>query len=139
MFILGDLNVNYENKSSDSYKKLHFLAQSNGLSQLINTTTRNTDKSKSLIDLALTNSKFIWGSGTLDHFISDHQPIYVVHKKGKDARRSVNFEGRSYKDFDREALKNRLLGADWAKLYKQEDPDRAWGPGPGPTLDLLSG
>ena len=59
MFIMGDFNVNYKNKSSDSYKRLHFLAQLNGLSQLINTTTRNTDKTKSLIDLALTNSKFI--------------------------------------------------------------------------------
>ena len=44
VFILGDLNVNFKNRSSDNYKKLHFLTQSNGLAQLINTTTRNTDK-----------------------------------------------------------------------------------------------
>ena len=29
LFILGDFNVNYKNKSSPNYKKLHFFAQSN--------------------------------------------------------------------------------------------------------------
>ena len=126
LFIMGDLNVNYKNKSSDNYKRLHLLAQSNGLSQHINTTTRNTDSTKSLIDLALTNSKFISKSGTLDHFISDHQPIFLVHKKGRDARQSVKFEGRSYRHFDREAFKDKLLAANWDQFYKIMDTDRAW-------------
>ena len=126
VFILGDLNVDFKNKSSDSYKKLNFLTQSNGLAQLINTTTRNTDKTKSLIDLALTNSKFISGSGTLGHFISDHQPIFVVHKKGRDVRQSVKFEGRSYRKFDRKVLEDRLKKADWGSFYGMSDPNAAW-------------
>ena len=56
LFMIGDFNVNYKNKRSPCYKKLNFFTQSNGLSQHINSTSRNTDKSKSLIDLALTNS-----------------------------------------------------------------------------------
>ena len=74
--------------------------QSNSLSQHISHTTRNTDKSKSLLDLALTNCKFICQAGTLDHYISDHQPIYLIHRKSKDKRKSVKFEGRSYRSFD---------------------------------------
>ena len=59
LFILGDFNVNYKNKSSPDFKKLSFFAKSSGLSQLINNTTRNTDKSRTLIDLILTNSKYV--------------------------------------------------------------------------------
>ena len=94
VFLLGDLNVDYQNKSSPNYKKLLFFSQSNGLTQHIKSSTRVTDKSRTLIDVALTNSKAIASAGTLDHFISDHQPIFIVHKKGRDTRDSVNFSGR---------------------------------------------
>ena len=126
LFIIGDLNVNYQNKSAASYKKLHFFMQSNGLSQFINTTTRNTNKSKSLIDLVISNSQFISRSGTLDHYLSDHQPIYLVHKKGRDSRQSVRFEGRSYRHFDRESFKTALLEVDWTEVYSLSDPGESW-------------
>ena len=51
VFIMGDMNVDYKNKKSPKYKRLNFFAQSNGLSQHIQSTTRNTDKTNSLIDL----------------------------------------------------------------------------------------
>ena len=60
-----------------------FFSQPNGLTQYISNTTRNLDKTKSLIDLAMTNSKFVKDAGTLEHFISDHQPIFIVHKKSR--------------------------------------------------------
>ena len=100
LFILGDLNVNYKKQSSQDFKKVKFFSQANGLAQLITTTTRNTDKTKSLLDLVLTNSKYISKSGTLNHYISDHQPIFVVKKKGRDSRPTVDFQGRSYRNFD---------------------------------------
>ena len=78
IFMLDDMNVNYKNKVSGDYKKLKFFMQSNGLSQLITNTTRNTNKTKSLLDLILTNSKYISLSGTLEHFLSDHQPIFFI-------------------------------------------------------------
>ena len=125
LFLLGDFNVNYKNKASPNYKKLHFFVQSNSLSQLIDTPTRNTDKTKSLIDLVITNSKFVSLSGTLDHFISDHQPIYIIHKKGRDSRQSVKFKGRSYRDFDRNTFGEHLLEGDWGEYFSIEDPDIA--------------
>ena len=81
IFILGDFNVNYKNKASAVFKKLNFCIKATGFSQLITNTTRNTDKSKTLLDLILTNSKYVRASGTLDHFITYHQPIFVVKKK----------------------------------------------------------
>ena len=126
LFLLGDFNVDYKNMSSPNYKKLSFFAQSNSLSQHIKTTTRNTDKTKSIIDLALSNSKFVSKAGTLNHFISDHQPIYVIHKKVRDMRKSVQFIGRSYRDFDKEVFKNRLRDRSWEEFEALTDPEMAW-------------
>ena len=126
LFLIVDFNVNYKNQRSPTYKKLHFFAQSNGLSQYINSTSRNTDKRKSLIDLALTNSKFISEAGTLNHFLSDHQPIFVVHKKGRDKRQPEAFSGRSYRNYDRKVFKERLEGINWGDYYQISDSDKAW-------------
>ena len=126
VFILGDINVNYKNKSSLVYKKVSFFAQSNGLSQHIKNVTRCTDKSNSLLDVAFSNSKFISLSGTLDHFISDHQPIFVVHKKLRDKRSKEEFMGRSYRNFDKDKFKGELLDSDWEDLFAIESPEAAW-------------
>ena len=125
IFILGDMNVNYLNKKSPNYKKLDFFVRSNGLTQCISTTTRITDKTKSLIDLVISNSKFIKAAGTLEHHISDHQPIYVIHKKSRDQRQSAEFRGRSYK-FDKTVFQNMLSKVDWDKFYDLKDPDIVW-------------
>ena len=126
VFITGDMNINYLNKSSTDFKRLQFFAKSNGLSQEIQSTTRNSDKSKSLLDVILTNSKYVSSAGTLDHFISDHQPIFVVKKKKRDHRPSTYFEGRSYRNFDGERLREDLLGHDWTQFYSLGDPNEAW-------------
>ena len=126
LFLLGDFNINYRNKRSPDYKRFNFFAQSNSLTQHITSTTRNTDKTKSLLDLALTNSKFIDRAGTLEHYISDHQPIYIVHKKGRDNRQSVEFDGRSYRSFDSKKFRAQLLELEWEDLYQMTDPEEAW-------------
>ena len=127
VFILGDLNVDFQNKSSPSFKKVNFFAQSRGLAQLVSTTTRNTSKSQTLLDVVLSNSRFIKQAGTLEHHISDHQPIYVVHKKGRDKRESVRFEGRSYRNYDRDIFKEMLREeVDWEKFLEIRNPENAW-------------
>ena len=126
LFILGDMNVNYKNKTSADFKKLSFFTKSNGLTQLITNTTRNTDKTISLLDLILTNSKYISLSGTLDHFISDHQPVFTVKKKGRDNRPNTEFKGRSYRNFDKDIFKEKLLSQNWEEFYKLADPGQAW-------------
>ena len=94
--------------------------------QYINSTTRNNDKTNSLLDLAITNSKFIQQAGTLELFISDHQPIFLVHKKGRDTRQSSKFSGRSYRNFKSEIFKNALRDLDWGELFRLDDPEDAW-------------
>ena len=124
--IMGDVNVNYKKKTSKEYKKLKFFEKSNGLSQVINNTTRNSDRSNSLLDLILTNSIYVKEAGTLDHFISDHQPVFIVKKKSRDTRPTVEFEGRSYRHFDKNILKRELLNHNWGDFYQIDNPDEAW-------------
>ena len=126
IFVLGDLNINYKNKVSGDFKKLKFFMQTNGLSQLITNTTRNNDKTKSLIDLVLTNSKHVSAAGTLNHFVSDHQPIYVIKKKKRDVRAREEFIGRSYRNYNSQAFKGMLKDHNWNEFYKLTDPSDAW-------------
>ena len=126
IFLMGDFNVNYQNKQSPEYKKFHFFIQSNSLSQHINTTTRNTDKSKSLLDLVLTNSKCVEEAGSLEHYLSDHQPIYIIHKKSRDKRESAKFCGRSYRNFSEEIFGQKLKELNWESFFEINDPGEAW-------------
>ena len=124
--LMGDVNVNYKNKTSREYKKLKFFVKSNGFSQVIENCTRNSDKTTSLLDLIITNSTHVKEAGTLDHFLSDHQPVFMVKKKSRDVRPTVKFQGRSYRNFDKEALKGELLNHSWGTFYKILDPNIAW-------------
>ena len=65
-------------------------------------------------------------AGTLDHYLSDHQPIYVVKKKQRDCRSRVEFSGRSYRNFDKGKFKDQLRSCQWETFYKIENPDGAW-------------
>ena len=127
VFILGDWNVNYVNKLSNDYKKLSFFEKSNQLTQMITSVTRVTQKSKLLLDLIMTNSRNISKSGTLDIFISDHQPTFAVMKKGRESRPKVAFYGRTYKNYIVANFTDYLRSLDWDTFYAESDPDKAWG------------
>ena len=126
IFVMGDWNVNYQNMLSPAYKKVFFFEKSNNLRQVIRDTTRNTDKSKTLLDLIMTNAKHVNCSGTLNSFISDHQPIFVIKKKQRTTPDTMNFTGRSYKNLDLDTLIDNLYKSDWAGLYLHHDPELAW-------------
>ena len=127
ILIMGDFNVDYQNKKSINFKKLIFFEKANSLEQKISTTTRNTTSSKTLIDIALTNIKHIRSAGALDSFLSDHQPIYILKKKLKDKRKTdQSFEGRSYSHYNRQTFMENVSNADWAPFYECNDPAAAW-------------
>ena len=126
IFILGDWNVNYKNSLSPSYKKLTFFESRNHLKQIIKDTTRNTSTSKTLIDLIQTNAKFVSESGTLDSYLSDHQPIFVIIKKNRSQVDLKEFVGRSYKNLNLESLLGKLNNSDWQPLFAETNPEQAW-------------
>ena len=83
VYILGDLNINLNNKndSSNGIKRYKEFCSLHGLKQIIETPTRTTDRSSSLLDHILTNSfSKISQQGVLDLGLSDHQLIYCTRK-----------------------------------------------------------
>ena len=113
IIILGDFNVDYMNKKSPTFKKLQFFEKANSLDQKICTTTRNTKSSSSLLDIILTNMKHVKTAGTLDSFLSDHQPIFLLKKKGRSTAKSdLEFEGRSYRNYNKQVFQDGLLEHD---------------------------
>ena len=121
IFILGDFNINYKNKNSPNFKKLAFSESSNSLKQVIHRATRVSHKNNSILDLILTNSKYISGAGTLDTFISDHQPIFILKKKTKSQAEEIKFSGRAYKNLNEEDFINNLKKSNWDKLHEATD------------------
>ena len=99
----------------------------NNLKQIIQNNTRTTKMTTSLIDLILTNAHYIQRCGTLDTFMSDHQPIYVIKKKAKSRKIKVEFVGRSYKNYNKEKMSENLLRADWESYYNLGTVDEKWG------------
>ena len=126
LYIIGDLNIDYLNKTSAAYKSLVFFEKSNQLQQIIQETTRNTDKSSTLLDIVMTDDRHVGKSGTMSMMLSDHQPIYVVKKKVRETRNSATFEGRSYNSLDINSFKERMAKLELDDLYEMSSPEEIW-------------
>ena len=58
--------------------------------------------------------------------VSDHIPMYMVRKKEKDSYPKIEFEGRSYYNFDDDIFTKLLLREDWNFVYENKSLDEAW-------------
>ena len=77
--------------------------------------------------MAFTNVKYIKNAGSLDSFLSDHQPIFLLKKKVKTTERSEQqFEGRSYRNYDKQKFMDNIMAQKWEYFYNATDPMKAW-------------
>lgn len=76
VYLMGDLNLDYLCKRSTSFKKITLLERTYQLTQYIDSPTRVSMNSTSLIDHIYSNSHLVCGSGTLNLNLSDHYPCY---------------------------------------------------------------
>lgn len=81
IYILGDCNLLYNRTNSPSSKKLKEFESRFSIAQVINTPTRSSASTASILDLIFINSKYVKACGTWETLISDHEPIYLVRKK----------------------------------------------------------
>lgn len=91
--IMGDFNINYANKSCNHVQSLLTIEPTYNLKQLINTPTRVSLKSSSLIDQCFTDMANVRASGVVNYPASDHLPTFVVKKKVKLQARLRTFKG----------------------------------------------
>ena len=121
VYIGGDFNIDYS-KNNDNRKDME---TKYGLCQLIYDSSRPL-YANTLIDLIFTNNPDISKSGSLNVNVSDHIPIFVVRKKVKIKPIRVEFVGRTYRNYSKDILANKMSEVGWNALYQLEDPDAIW-------------
>ena len=130
VYLLGDFNINFDDRKSLSYKELDFTTRSLNLKQYVPSPTRITFRdgtcNQSKIDLIFTNSEFIHSARVLDLNLSDHQAVMITRKKVYVKPHKVSFVGRSYKNYVKEDFQAELQNANWGPFYNSHDPNFLW-------------
>ena len=131
IYVMGDLNTNYEDSKSSTVRELDFTMNSLGLSQLVKEPTRivfNNDLRKtSTLDLIFTNSEFIQSTRTMDLNISDHLAVMTTRKKVWVKPAKVQFQGRSYKNYIKEDFQEGFLeNINWDDYLTLTNVNQMW-------------
>ena len=92
IILMGDLNCNLLTENPDhNVKQLNYICEIYQLQQLINSPTRFTESSNTLIDIIITNmTSRIVTSGVIHIGISDHRLRYAVRKFSIPQRTNPN-------------------------------------------------
>ena len=127
-YILGDFNINIKTNSSNSSKRYKEFCSMHGLKQLIDSPTRITEKTSSLLDHILTNSHDkVSQFGVVNAGLSDHQIIYCTRKVTKQKfKEHKDITIRSLKNYSQEALVNSLTEQNFPNYSQFEDMDLAY-------------
>lgn len=111
--VMGDFNFNVM-KPSPNCKKLISIANQNELKQIITEPTRETSKSKTIIDLVFTNSDEIEIEIDNKDNISDHNIIFLRLNKDKNQPKNMNNVTKiNWKNYSSEKLLNEINNIDW--------------------------
>lgn len=121
---IGDFNINWLQCNGLTSLMKDF-ARSSNLSQLIESPTRITEHSSTLIDLIFSNSRSITKSGSAYFGLSDHNLIYCIKNCVKPKLSPKFISYRKFKNFDRNKFVNDLLNADWAPFFNSTDVNDA--------------
>ena len=125
IIIMGDFNINLLTPH-EKWKRTY---QAHSLSQLVNTPTRITSDSQTLIDhIYATNTSNIIELSVPAYGLSDHFPLCLTwSKKGIKVPRCTHKEiyFRSYKTFKPDTFLHDLYSTDFSPVYQYTDPDMA--------------
>ena len=131
IFLLGDFNVDLKNKKSPLTKELETTLAIWSLKPQIKGITRPNKRGDaqdqgSCIDNIFTNSEHIVLSKILNWNFSDHLAVAVKRKRERVKREKVTFRGRSYKNYLRDDLQQKLVDTNWGPYYELVDPGACW-------------
>lgn len=126
VYICGDLNIPHNDTTSADFRKLKELENKYSLTQTISIPTRHMAHSSSILDLILTNSRFIALAGSYEINIGDHEPVFVIRKKAKIKIDRVDFRCRCFTGLVKEDFQRYLITRDWDSFYQLSDVDELW-------------
>ena len=125
-WILGDFNVNLENRNTPEVSLVNRFLKDNSLKQLITTHTRLTNRGGTCIDWIITDCPYVKSSGILDKLLSDHFSIFAVRKKNCEQVIKEKKNIRLYKNYDREAFCMWLANSNWIQYFNTRNVDVLW-------------
>ena len=128
-YLLGNLNANMLDVSNNATKHLNSIIELYQLSQTINSPTRVTLNSSSLIDVCLTPTpdKLIL-SRVVKTTISNHYMILIVRKINviPKLNRCKKIKVRNFKHFNANNFHTDLRNQPWELISNYSDVDRMW-------------
>ncbi|XP_057292275.1 uncharacterized protein LOC130614833 [Hydractinia symbiolongicarpus] len=123
--LLGDLNIDY-NKRND-HKQLKDLFVIVGLKQLIKQFTRETESSKTIIDVIFTShQKNVKETIVLPLGISDHDLIGVNRKINVNRYVPRRIKIRDYKNYKATRFKDDMKNSDWDSIIFKDTMNESW-------------
>lgn len=124
----GDFNINLLVAGNQARKKsINNFINRNSLAQIINTATRITTDTRSLIDHIYVNTpEKINSAGTLAYALSDHLATYIIIKKNLPKKERTSFWCRNTKQYNRNIIRTILDSEDWREFYIEDDSERKW-------------
>ena len=115
IYLLGDLNCRLENSDDPGAKALVNFCRSYNLSILINTPTRVTETSKSILDVILaSDTRQVQTATVMESSISDHELIYVTLRLKKARSKPIYITTRSFKHYSPIDFSNDVSLAPWS-------------------------
>ena len=121
--IMGDMNVNY--LIENDHEVIKDIFTDNGFKQILNTPTRVTDQTSSLIDLIfVNNNQNISYKTVIPTGLSDHDLIACVRKVNNVKYESETIRYRDYKNYDVNVINNELLNINWDGVYDCNSPNQ---------------
>ena len=129
-YLLGDINININNSKVSKCGlgiSLQEWCNMFDISQIINSPTRITSDSESLIDhIYVSNTEKVAQSGVIDLGFSDHSMIFCTRKTVRSLYNSHNsVKIRSMKNYSVETLNAKLNSVDWLEFYSSTCVDTA--------------
>lgn len=124
--LVGDFNLDISKSGDPKTRSLLSFTNSRLLVSHIETPTRITRHSETVIDLLFSDVGHVYESGTINTNISDHHPIYLVKKKMRTVHSVTEILGRSYKNVDWDAFQEEIKQIDLQEFFTLRDPNVVW-------------
>ena len=129
LYILGDINIDFNNKTSPLFKSYLRVLDFFGCSQLIAEPTRMTDSTSSILDHVIVSDKNkVTESGVICAGLSDHLVTFCSKGPVRDVPAMANIRKmRSFRSYSPWKLRDELGRLNWSSVLLSTDVDYCLG------------
>ena len=124
---MGDINIDYLDSRSPSYKSLKYFERVNMLNQYIDSPTRVTQQTSTCLDHIFCNrDEIIASSGSVEVGISDHALVFAQRKLIHTRAKARFIRARLFRKYDPADFRHKLSQLNWTDVLEDRDPNSAW-------------